>query len=250
MTVTLDYKGDKGLRMLDIFERLNKGEQLSKRDLANYYGVGEKTIQRDIDDIRSYLADKHGYEPDVTVKYNRSQNYYYLARFEREWLSNQEVLAVCKILLESRAFIKEEMEQLLTKLLVQATPTQRKVVEDIIKSESVNYVPLQHKKPLVDILWQVSDAIIQEHPIKFSYTRQDGRTKERTAKPLAVIFSEFYFYLTQTSHTENIPYALINQLELNVESHSRTLLCTQTTHPKSGQIVQESFQERFDQQDF
>ena len=57
-------------------------------------------------------------------------------------------------------------------------------------------------------------------------------------------------FLTQTSHTENIPYALINQLELNVESHSRTLLCTQTTHPKSGQIVQESFQERFDQQDF
>lgn len=56
--------------------------------------------------------------------------------------------------------------------------------------------------------------------------------------------------VTQTSHTENIPYALINQLELNVESHSRTLLCTQTTHPKSGQIVQESFQERFDQQDF
>ncbi len=59
-----------------------------------------------------------------------------------------------------------------------------------------------------------------------------------------------YMHITQTSHTENIPYALINQLELNVESHSRTLLCTQTTHPKSGQIVQESFQERFDQQDF
>lgn len=58
------------------------------------------------------------------------------------------------------------------------------------------------------------------------------------------------YSITQTSHTENIPYALINQLELNVESHSRTLLCTQTTHPKSGQIVQESFQERFDQQDF
>ena len=46
MTAKLDYNGDRGLRMLDIFERLNKGEQLSKRDLANYYGVGEKTIQR------------------------------------------------------------------------------------------------------------------------------------------------------------------------------------------------------------
>ena len=50
-----------------------------------------------------------------------------------------------------------------------------------------------------------------------------------------------FILLSQTSHTENIPYALINQLELNVESHSRTLLCTQTTHLKSGQIVQESF---------
>ena len=195
MPATLDYNGDRGLRMLDIFERLNKGERISKRDLTVYYGVGEKTIQRDIEDIRSYLAEKHGYEPDATIKYNRSQNCYYLVRFEREWLSNQEVLAICKILLESRAFAKEEMNRLLTKLLAQATPTQRKVVEGIIKDESVNYVPLQHKKPLLENLWQVSDAIVQEHPIRFSYTRQDGRTKDRTVKPLAIIFSEFYFYL-------------------------------------------------------
>lgn len=195
MPATLDYNGDRGLRMLDIFERLNKGERISKRDLTVYYGVGEKTIQRDIEDIRNYLAEKHGYEPDATIKYNSGQNCYYLVRFEREWLSNQEVLAICKILLESRAFAKEEMNRLLTKLLAQATPTQRKVVEGIIKDESVNYVPLQHKKPLLENLWQVSDAIVQEHPIRFSYTRQDGRTKDRTVKPLAIIFSEFYFYL-------------------------------------------------------
>lgn len=195
MPATLDYNGDRGLRMLDIFERLNKGERISKRDLTVYYGVGEKTIQRDIEDIRNYLAEKHGYEPDATIKYNRGQNCYYLVRFEREWLSNQEVLAICKILLESRAFAKEEMNRLLTKLLAQATPTQRKVVEGIIKDESANYVPLQHKKPLLENLWQVSDAIVQEHPIRFSYTRQDGRTKDRTVKPLAIIFSEFYFYL-------------------------------------------------------
>lgn len=184
MPATLDYNGDRGLRMLDIFERLNKGERISKRDLTVYYGVGEKTIQRDIEDIRNYLAEKHGYEPDATIKYNRGQNCYYLVRFEREWLSNQEVLAICKILLESRAFTNEEMNRLLEKLLAQATPTQRKIVERIIKSESINYIPLQHKKPLVDTLWQVSSAIVQEHPLRFSYTRQDGRTKERMAKPL------------------------------------------------------------------
>ena len=203
MTATLNYKGDRGLRMLDIFERLNKGERLSKRDLTLYYGVGDKTIQRDIEDIRTYLAEKRGYESESTVKYNRSENCYYLASFEREWLSNQEVLAVCKILLESRAFTKAEMKGFLTKLLAQTTPTQRKVVEFIIKSESVNYVPLQHNKPLVEILWQVSDAIINEHQLQFSYTRQDGRTKERKIKPLAVIFSEFYFYLIGLQVDEN-----------------------------------------------
>ena len=58
MESILDYKGDRGLRLLDIFERLNRGELLNKRELTKYYGVGEKTIQRDIEDIRNYLADR------------------------------------------------------------------------------------------------------------------------------------------------------------------------------------------------
>ena len=44
MESILDYKGDRGLRLLDIFERLNRGELLNKRELTQYYGVGEKTI--------------------------------------------------------------------------------------------------------------------------------------------------------------------------------------------------------------
>ena len=31
MESILDYKGDRGLRLLDIFERLNRGELLNKR---------------------------------------------------------------------------------------------------------------------------------------------------------------------------------------------------------------------------
>jgi len=85
-------------------------------------------------------------------------------------------------------------------------------------------------------------------------TKQEIRNilNEKSAETTRLnnVVNKYKSLITQTSHTENIPYALINQLELNVESHSRTLLCTQTTHPKSGQIVQESFQERFDQQDF
>lgn len=193
--MALDYNGNRGLRLLSIYERLNKGERVSKRELASYYGVGEKTIQRDIEDIRCYMVETHGCPADATVSYERGSNQYYLARFEREWLSNKEVLAVCKILLESRAFAKNEMKVLVDKMLAQATPTERKIVEGIIRSENAAYVPLQHGKPLLDTLWETSHAIIYHHVLRFMYRRQDGKTRERTVKPLAIIFSEFYFYM-------------------------------------------------------
>ena len=90
MESILDYKGDRGLRLLDIFERLNRGELLNKRELTKYYGVGEKTIQRDIEDIRNYLADRRDAHVSATIQYDRGANGYRLTRFEREWLTNAE----------------------------------------------------------------------------------------------------------------------------------------------------------------
>lgn len=103
-----------------------------------------------------------------------------------------------------------------------------------------------------DQYWDVIDRVIQTEPeAKILFKDGPYYWPSRNPHPVFRLVKRGAKYIvTQTSHTENIPYALINQLELNVESHSRTLLCTQTTHPKSGQIVQESFQERFDQQDF
>ena len=194
-STVLDYKGDRGLRLLDIFERLNRGELLNKRELTKYYGVGEKTIQRDIEDIRNYLADRHDAHVSATIKYDRGANGYRLTRFEREWLTNQETLALCKILLESRALPKAEMKPLIDKILTQASPSDRKIVEDIIRSEYAVYVPLQHGKTLLASLWNLSLAISRHHEIRFRYTRQDGTTHWREAKPLSILFSEFYFYV-------------------------------------------------------
>ena len=125
----IDYKGNKSFRILNIYERLNKGELLNKTELANDFAVGEKTIQRDIDDLRSYLAEQHPYESEIAIRYDRKKNGYYLVRFEREWLTNQEVLALCKILLESRAFRLDELDTLLEKLMMQVVPKDKKVVQ-------------------------------------------------------------------------------------------------------------------------
>lgn len=195
MNLRLDYNGNKGFRLLSIYERLNKGELLDKANLADSFGVSQKTIQRDIDDLRAYLAETHFTEKELSIKYDKAKKGYYLVRFEREWLTNKEVLALCKILLESRALQKDELKRLIDKLLTQVVPNDRSTVESIIRNEYFNYVPLQHNKKLLDPIWKLSQSINQQEIITFVYTRQDGVVKHRVVKPVAILFSEFYFYL-------------------------------------------------------
>lgn len=191
----MDYKGNKAFRLLDIYERLNKGERLIKQRLADEYGVSAKTIQRDFDDLRTYIAENHYYENDSSIKYNKIENCYYLLRYEREWLTNEEALALCKIILESRAFSKSELSVLIEKLILQIAPDDRKIAEEIIRSEHFNYVPLQHGKELLSPIWQLSRLITERKIIEFDYIRQDGKKTHKIAKPVSILFSEFYFYL-------------------------------------------------------
>lgn len=195
MNLSLDYIGNKGFRLLSIYERLNKGELIDKSELAGSFGVSKKTIQRDIDDLRAYLAETHFTERELSIRYDKTKSGYYLVRFEREWLTNKEVLALCKILLESRAFNKEELKELIDKLITQVVPNDRNTVENILRNEYFNYVPLRHNKPLLEPIWELSQCINQQEIIKFTYTRQDGVVKDRLVKPVAIMFSEFYFYL-------------------------------------------------------
>ncbi len=181
--------------MLNIYERLNKGELLNKTQLAQQFCVTEKTIQRDFDELRAYLAETHYGEVEASIRYDKSKNGYYLVMLDREWMTNDEVLAISKILLESRAFCSQEMEILLDKLLAQAAPSDREIVEKIIKNERFLYVPPRHGKKLKSVLWELSRFITCNEIVHITYTRQDGVTREHDVKPVAILFSEYYFYL-------------------------------------------------------
>lgn len=192
---------NKGQRLLGIYHRLSQGELISKEVLAREYGVTEKSIQRDIDDIRSYLAgDKD--EGAADICYDRQAKGYRLVEEESRCLTRKEILAMAKILLESRAFAKEELHTILDKLIEACPREGRKVVEDMIRNETFCYVPPRHGKKLLDALWDISLFIKNREIIRFSYKRQDGAEKEHTAKPVALLFSEFYFYLVAYKEEE------------------------------------------------
>lgn len=192
---------NKGQRLLGIYHRLSRGELISKEVLAREYGVTEKSIQRDIDDIRSYLAGDRD-EGAADICYDRQAKGYRLVEEESRCLTRKEILAMAKILLESRAFAKEELHTILDKLIEACPREGRKVVEDMIRNETFCYVPPQHGKKLLDVLWDISLFIKNREIIRFSYKRQDGAEKEHTAKPVALLFSEFYFYLVAYKEEE------------------------------------------------
>ena len=105
---------DKVNRVLSLYTKLINGAVIYKAEEANNYGVNERSIQRDIDDIRNYL-DIQGTEDGFlnSVVYDRDKKGYRLEQIYKLKFTNPEILALCKILLDSRAFCKDDMEAVL-----------------------------------------------------------------------------------------------------------------------------------------
>ena len=112
-------EANKVARVLSIYNKLVGGEIVNTAFEANRFGVNEKSIQRDIDEIRNYLSQSTvgGYGIVGEVIYDRVEKGYRLEQVDNKKFSNSELLAICKILLDSRAFTKSEMDRLLLKLI-------------------------------------------------------------------------------------------------------------------------------------
>ena len=131
-------------RLMTIFLRLQSGKRLSKAQLTREFFVNPKTIQRDIEDIRSYLSEKKNEIGQFEIE-ARNNKYKYIAVDESEnILTERDILAVSKILLESRAFNKREMTILLKKLQGQVSRESQVNIRGLINNEDFYYVELQH----------------------------------------------------------------------------------------------------------
>lgn len=190
----MGIKDIKVSRILTIYSRLIQGEVVNKKEMANYFNVNEKTIQRDIRDIKNYFYDNRETYGINNISYSRKLKGYIIEK-KGEILRKEDILAITKILLESRAFSKEELNHLTTAILRQVNNNQRKCIKEIIGNELFNYVPLKHNKQLLQKIWQFSHIIRNKEITQIVYIKTDGSVVERLIKPVAIIFSENYFYL-------------------------------------------------------
>ena len=194
-----ELKGDKIERVLSIYTKLLNGYVINKEEEARYYGVNERSIQRDIEDIRSFLdADSERIGYINSVIYDRSYKGYRIEQIYKMKLKNSEVLALCKILLDSRAFTKNEMTDMLDRLIACCVPkSNQKLVQELIRNEEFHYVEPRHKTEFVDLMWEIGQAVRECRYIEMEYFRtKDKKVVTRKVKPVAIMFSEYYFYLT------------------------------------------------------
>jgi len=192
-------KESKNFRVLDMYVRFCEGKIVNKIAEAQRFGVDERSIQRDIDDIRTFLDERRVSSKDTrTIEYDRAKKGFIMTGAEPSMMTNSEILAVSKILLESRAFTKRELKVILDKLVEGCVPQKNmKLVSELISNEKYHYVELNHKEYIQDKLWNIGSDIKEHNLVSISYARANAPSEsiQRTIEPISIMFSEYYFYL-------------------------------------------------------
>lgn len=178
-------------RQLTIYQTLLTGAPVTKKDLVERFDVDERSIQRDISNIRNFIAEEN---LELELEYRRSTKAYQLVG-KTQTFGKAHVLALVKILLASRAFNKDETEQLIELLLARLDPGEQRELNWIIKNEQSNYLPLTSATELLKPLWDFSLYIVRSQAVDITYTKQRGEKVTRTIVPKAIIFSDYYFYV-------------------------------------------------------
>ncbi|WP_436629524.1 helix-turn-helix transcriptional regulator [Latilactobacillus sakei] len=216
-------------RQLTIFQRLTSQQTLIKADLAQEFGVDPRAIQRDMSQIKQFMADQQLAEH---LTFSRKLGGYRLST-DQDVLSNQTILVLIKVLLASRSLNKSELNRSINGLLSLIKINDRQKIEPLIKNEIFHYIPLQHQKNILNSIWQFSQFITKKQTLTIQYQRQHGEIVERTILPEAIIFSEYYFYVI--SYNTRYQNSLFYRLDR-----------IQDWHPADAQI-QRSYAQRFEE---
>ena len=207
-------EANKVYRILKTYDNLIDKGQINKKEIVDEFNVSPRTIQRDIEVIRNYLSDN--YEDKEELVYDSKSNKYYLSRSEAHKLSTVEIFSIIKILLESRAFCKEEMECIVSTVASYASHKDRKSIKNLVLNEQYHFKPLNHEKPILKTIWDLNQYILKKEAIQIEFTRFNGQISKRVVYPLSIVFSDFYFYLVakiEGSKYDNPAFFRIDKLD-------------------------------------
>lgn len=183
---------DKVSRILRLFHSLIQGQKLNKADFAKSNNISERSVDRDIEDIRYYLSEIHS---NAEVLFNKSENAYYLSGWSNYKFSSIEVITILKVLIGSKVLRKDEMQGIMRSVRMMLDPTARRETVNSVYSEVDNYISPVHGKAILKMLEDLNRVISKRLKIDLHYIKGNGEQVTKRVLPLIFIFSDFYFYL-------------------------------------------------------
>lgn len=188
------YKGNKSERVMELLFRALKGESLSAQSLAKEYNVSTRSITRDIDSLKCFMAERPEIFYGTELLYSSSNHCYTLCM--DTLLSNQELAAIAKVLVGCRVFSKEELTTILAKLEANTSPTDRNKVKELLRKELLNYQePHSDCSSVIANIWKLTECINNHNLVSIFYYRMDRQMVDRRLIPASIMFSDGYFYL-------------------------------------------------------
>ena len=181
-------------RVLEIFFRALRGEDIVIKTLANEYGVSSKSISRNVSDLKAFLADHRELVGNTELEYSHKDKCYRL--YMDEFLTNRELFALVEVMIGARAFSKVELLTLINKLRKFTTFEDRTKLNELIRNEIYHYPEVKHDcESIQDSLWQIVNCINECKEITIEYYRMDRQWKTHRICPVSVMFTDYYFYL-------------------------------------------------------
>lgn len=185
---------DKNIRLMEIFFRALHGESVSVKKLAEEYGVSTKSISRNISSLQNFLSEHRELMHNSEMVYSHRDKAYILN--SDEFLKNNELFALVKIIIGSRVLSKEEILTLISKLKKFTTVKDHEKLENLIRKELYHYHEVKSDcRGVIENVWKIVQAIEDKKVITINYYKMNRSEVKRKIKPAAVMFSEYYFYL-------------------------------------------------------
>lgn len=197
----------KQYRVLEIFFRSLRGENISVRELANEYNVSTKSITRSINELKAFLADHRELVGNSEMQYSYSDKCYRL--YMDEFLTNKELFALVEVMIGARAFSKTELLAMIDKLKHFTTPEVRPKINELLRKELYHYPEVNHDcESVQDNLWEIVNCITERKEISIEYYRTDRKWVTHRLRPASVMFTDYYFYLIafRTDDKKDKPY--------------------------------------------
>ncbi len=187
-------KNTKQQRVLEIFFRGLRGEDLSVQALANEYDISTKSVTRSINELKDFLCDHRELVGSTNLQYSYSDKCYRL--YMDEFLNSKELFAVVEVLIGARAFSHNELLTLVDKLKRFTTGDDKSKLTELIRKELYHYPEVKHDcESVQDRLWQIINCITEKKEISIEYYRMDRKWVTHRLYPVSVMFTDYYFYL-------------------------------------------------------